>query len=106
MDTVIAKIEHALDIQTQTTKPKECTVNPNKGIILPISVCNVTVKIEKQNKAPPSMECKYKFRVHALVAPNGITENNITTRMFDKEENKVLDEFTLRAVYIPVLEDS
>ncbi|KAI3739134.1 hypothetical protein L2E82_29529 [Cichorium intybus] len=106
MATVTAMIEHAMDMQVLTTNRAESIVNPNNGIILPRSVCNVTVTIWQQNAAPPNMLCNYKFMVQSLMAPNGATQKDITTSMFHKEENKVVQEFKLRAVYIHVLEKS
>ncbi|KAI3510882.1 hypothetical protein L1887_18019 [Cichorium endivia] len=100
------KTEQSIAFKVKAINPKECSVNPNRGIILPRSVCNVTVKIQKQKEAPPNMQCKHKFRVHAVMAPNGATTKDITTNMFNKEENKDVEEFTLRAVYVPILEES
>ncbi|KAI7746715.1 hypothetical protein M8C21_001506, partial [Ambrosia artemisiifolia] len=55
-----------------------------------------------QKEAPPDMQCKDKFLLQAVVAaPDGTTIKNITADMFNKEENKVVEEFKLRVVYIP-----
>ncbi|XP_023739024.1 probable receptor-like protein kinase At5g59700 [Lactuca sativa] len=96
------KTDQFIAFKIQTTTPLECNVRPNNGIILPRSVCNITVIKRAVKEAPPGMMCKSKFKVKAVVAPNGATTNNITNRMFDKEENKVVEEFTLRAIYIHV----
>ncbi|KAI3800445.1 hypothetical protein L1987_28536 [Smallanthus sonchifolius] len=52
-------------------------------------------------EAPPEMQSKDKFLLQAVVAPNGATTKDITADMFNKEENKVVEEFKLRVVYIP-----
>ncbi|KAI3739135.1 hypothetical protein L2E82_30256 [Cichorium intybus] len=100
------KTEHFIAFKVLTTNRAESIVNPNNGIILPRSVCNVTVTIRQQNGAPPNMQCNYKFMVQSVMAPNGATRKDITASMFHKEENKVVQEFKLRAVYTHVLEKS
>ncbi|KAI3723744.1 hypothetical protein L2E82_35501 [Cichorium intybus] len=95
------KTDQFVAFKTLTTNTHKSIFNPNNGIILPRSICNVTVTIEKQNEAPPNMQCEYKFKVLAVMAPNGATKNDITTSMFDKKNN-VVEELKLSAVYIPV----
>ncbi|CAH1440514.1 unnamed protein product [Lactuca virosa] len=82
------KTDQLIAFKIQTTTPLEYNVLPNNGIILPRSVCNITVIKRAINEAPPDMMCKSKFKVKAVVAPNGATTNDITNSMFDKEENK------------------
>ncbi|GJV88517.1 vesicle-associated protein 1-3 [Tanacetum coccineum] len=73
---------------------------PNTGIVLPGSVCNVTVTMQAQNEALIDMQCKDKFLLQAVLAPNGTTINDLTADMFNKEENKVIEEFKLTVAYI------
>ncbi|KAI7733631.1 LOW QUALITY PROTEIN: hypothetical protein M8C21_028574 [Ambrosia artemisiifolia] len=51
-----------------------------------------------------TMELSYRdlFAMsQAVAAPDGTTIKDITADMFNKEENKVVEEFKLRVVYIP-----
>ncbi|KAI3693930.1 hypothetical protein L1987_76886 [Smallanthus sonchifolius] len=89
--------------KVKTTDPKKYCVRPNTGIILPRSVCGVTVTKQAQKETPSNMECKDKFLVQAVVAPSGTTVKDITADMFNKEDKKVVEECKLRVVYIPVV---
>lgn len=95
------KTDQYIAFKVKTTNPKKYCVRPNTGIVLPRSVCNVTVTMQAQKEAPPDMQCKDKFLLQAVIAPNGATNKDITANMFNKEENKVVEEFKLRVVYIP-----
>ncbi|KAI3739848.1 hypothetical protein L2E82_30260 [Cichorium intybus] len=100
------KTDQFIAFKVQTTNPMESYVTPKNGIILPRSVCNAIVTIKPQNEAPSDMQCKCKFKVLSTIAPNGATKKDITISMFDKEDDNVVEELKLRAVYIPVLEES
>ncbi|KAM0015858.1 putative major sperm protein (MSP) [Helianthus debilis subsp. tardiflorus] len=95
------KTDQYIAFKVKTTNPKKYCVRPNNGIVLPRSVCNVTVTMQAQKEAPPDMQCKDKFLLQAVAAPDGATIKDITADMFNKEENKVVEEFKLRVVYIP-----
>ncbi|GFY90330.1 plant VAMP (vesicle-associated membrane protein) family protein [Actinidia rufa] len=47
------------------------------------------------------MQCKDKFLIQSVVAPNGATMKDVTAEMFNKEDGKVVGEFKLRVVFIP-----
>ncbi|PWA73064.1 plant VAMP (vesicle-associated membrane protein) family protein [Artemisia annua] len=95
------KTDQYIAFKVKTTNPKKYCVRPNTGIVLPRSVCNVTVTMQAQKEAPIDMQCKDKFLLQAVLAPNGTTIKDLTAEMFNKEENKVIEEFKLRVVYIP-----
>ncbi|KAD5316999.1 hypothetical protein R6Q59_032272 [Mikania micrantha] len=95
------KTDQYIAFKVKTTNPKKYCVRPNTGIVLPRSICNVTVTMQAQKEAPPDMECKDKFLLQAVIAPIGATTKDLTADMFNKEENKVVEEFKLRVVYIP-----
>ncbi|GFZ00769.1 plant VAMP (vesicle-associated membrane protein) family protein [Actinidia rufa] len=46
------------------------------------------------------MQCKDKFLIQSVVAPNGATVKDITAEMFNKEDGKIVGEFKLR-VFTP-----
>ncbi|EEF50337.1 vesicle-associated protein 1-3 [Ricinus communis] len=87
--------------KVKTTNPKKYCVRPNTGIILPGTACNVTVTMQAQKEAPPDMQCKDKFLLQSVAAPDGVTTKDITADTFTKEDGKVIEEFKLRVVYIP-----
>nr|TKR75230.1 hypothetical protein D5086_0000287490 [Populus alba] len=53
--------------------------------------------MQAQKESPPDMQCKDKFLLQSVVAPDGTTTNKITSEMFNKEGDKVVEEFKLRA---------
>nr|XP_043621109.1 vesicle-associated protein 1-3-like [Erigeron canadensis] len=95
------KTDQYIAFKLKTTNPKRYSVRPNAGIVLPRSVCNVTVTMQAPKEAPPNMQSKDKFLLQAVVAPDGATNKDITVEMFNKEDKKVVEEFKLRVVYIP-----
>ncbi|GFY92647.1 plant VAMP (vesicle-associated membrane protein) family protein [Actinidia rufa] len=98
---LINKTDQFVAFKVKTTNPKKFSVRPNNGIVLPGSICNVTVTMQGQKEAPPDMQCKDKFLIQCVIAPNGATTKDITSVMFDKEDGKVIEEFKLRVVYVP-----
>ncbi|XP_073022533.1 vesicle-associated protein 1-3-like isoform X2 [Primulina eburnea] len=95
------KTDQFIAFKVKTTNPKKYSVRPNAGIVLPNSVCNVTVTMQAQKDAPPDMQCRDKFLVQSAVAPNGSTNKDVTQEMFNREDGKVVNEFKLRVIYIP-----
>ncbi|KAK6918563.1 Major sperm protein (MSP) domain [Dillenia turbinata] len=95
------KSDQYVAFKVKTTNPKKYCVRPNTGVVLPGATCNVTVTMQAQKETPPDMQCKDKFLLQSVIAPNGATSKDITQDMFNKEEGKVVEEFKLRVVYIP-----
>lgn len=95
------KTDQYVAFKVKTTNPKKYCVRPNAGVVLPGSSCSVTVTMQAQKEAPLDMQCKDKFLLQSVVAPNGTTAKDITAEMFNKEDGKVVEEIKLRVVYIP-----
>ncbi|CAI0383264.1 unnamed protein product [Linum tenue] len=95
------KSDNYVAFKVKTTNPKKYCVRPNSGIVLPGSTCNVTVTMQAQKEAPPDMQCKDKFLLQSVAAPDGVTTKDITPELFDKADGKVVEEVKLRVVYIP-----
>ncbi|PIN06485.1 VAMP-associated protein involved in inositol metabolism [Handroanthus impetiginosus] len=95
------KTDQFIAFKVKTTNPKKYSVRPNAGIVLPNSVCNVTVTMQAQKEAPPDMQCRDKFLVQSVIAPNGATNKDVTAEMFNREDGKFVDEFRLRVALIP-----
>ncbi|XP_022757037.1 vesicle-associated protein 1-3-like isoform X2 [Durio zibethinus] len=94
------KTEKYVAFKVKTTNPKKYCVRPNSGVVLPGSSCNVTVTMQAQKEAPPE-QCRDKFLIQSVVAPDGATNKDITPEMFNKEAGRVMGEFKLRVFYIP-----
>ncbi|XP_050387130.1 vesicle-associated protein 1-3-like [Argentina anserina] len=95
------KTDNYVAFKVKTTNPKKYCVRPNAGIVLPGSTCDVTVTMQAQKEAPPDMQCKDKFLLQSVAAPDGSTTKDITPEMFNKEDGKVVEEFKLRVIYFP-----
>ncbi|KAL0464628.1 UNVERIFIED_CONTAM: Vesicle-associated protein 1-3 [Sesamum latifolium] len=95
------KTDQYVAFKVKTTNPKRYCVLPNAGVVLPNSVCNVTVTMQAQKEAPPDMQCRDKFLVQSVIAPEGAANKDVTPEMFNKEDGKVVDDFRLRVVFVP-----
>ncbi|XP_044493190.1 vesicle-associated protein 1-3 isoform X2 [Mangifera indica] len=94
------KTDHYVAFKVKTTNPKKYCVRPNTGVILPRTTCNVTVTMQAQKETPLDFQCKDKFLLQSVLAPDGTTSKHIVPEMFNKEEGKIVEEFKLRVVYI------
>ncbi|CAA0842687.1 Vesicle-associated protein 1-3 [Striga hermonthica] len=95
------KTDQYIAFKVKTTNPKKYCVGPNAGVVLPNSACNVRVTLQAQEEAPLDMQCRDKFLVQSVVAPQGASSKDVTQEMFTREDGKIVDEFRLRVVYIP-----
>ncbi|MED6106878.1 Vesicle-associated protein 1-2 [Stylosanthes scabra] len=94
------KTDNYVAFKVKTTNPKKYCVRPNTGIVMPRSTCDVTVTMQAQKEAPPDMQCKDKFLLQSVKAPDGTTSKGITPEMFNKEAGHVVEECKLRVVYL------
>jgi len=95
------KTDKYVAFKVKTTNPKKYCVRPNAGIVLPRTTCNVTVTMQAPKEVPLDLQCKDKFLLQSVVAPDGATTKDITPEMFNKEGGKVVEEFKMRVIYIP-----
>lgn len=95
------KTDEYIAFKVKTTNPKKYCVRPNSGIVLPGSSCSVTVTMQAPKEIPPDMQCKDKFLLQSVIAPNAATNKDISPELFNKEDGKVIEEIKLRVVYIP-----
>lgn len=95
------KTDQYVAFKVKTTNPKRYCVRPNAGVVSPYSVCNVTVTMQAPKEAPPDMQCRDKFLVQSVIVPNGATNKDINQEMFNRDNEKFVDEFKLRVVFIP-----
>ncbi|CAA0820372.1 Vesicle-associated protein 1-3 [Striga hermonthica] len=95
------KTDQYIAFKVKTTNPKNYCVRPNAGVVLPNSICNVTVTMQAQKEAPLDMQCKDKFLVQSVIAPQGTTNKEVIQEMFSREDGKVVEEIRLKVVYFP-----
>ncbi|CAA3028663.1 vesicle-associated 1-3 [Olea europaea subsp. europaea] len=98
---LINKTDQYIAFKVKTTNPKRYCVRPNAGVVLPNSVCNVTVIMQAHKEALADMQCKDKFLIQSVVAPSGTANKDITAEMFNRKDDKIVNEVKLRVVYIP-----
>jgi hypothetical protein len=94
---LVNSTDHHVAFKVKTTSPKKYCVRPNTGIVQPHSSAEVTVTMQAQREAPPDMQCKDKFLVQSVIAPNSV---EVTQEMFNKEEGKDVHEAKLKVVYV------
>ncbi|MBA0558807.1 hypothetical protein Goarm_015154 [Gossypium armourianum] len=94
------KTDNHVAFKVKTTNPKKYCVRPNTGIVLPRSTCEVIVTMQAQKEAPADMQCKDKFLLQSVKAPDGVTAKDITAEMFNREAGNVVEECKLRVVYV------
>ncbi|CAI0413289.1 unnamed protein product [Linum tenue] len=84
----------------KTTNPKKYCVRPNAGVVLPRSTCDIIVTMQAQKEAPADMQCKDKFLLQSVKAPDGSAAKDITAEMFNKEAGHQVEETKLKVVYV------
>lgn len=94
------KTDKYVAFKVKTTNPKKYCVRPNAGVILPSGASNITVTMQAPKEAPPDMQCKDKFLIQSVVAPDGTTAKDISAELFNKGDGKVVDDFKMRVVYV------
>ncbi|XP_063943822.1 vesicle-associated protein 1-1 isoform X2 [Daucus carota subsp. sativus] len=94
------KTDNHVAFKVKTTNPKKYCVRPNTGVVSPRSTCDIMVTMQAQKEAPPDMQCKDKFLLQSVIAPDGATAKDITAEMFSKEAGHVVEECKLKVVYV------
>ncbi|KAL9237058.1 hypothetical protein vseg_011647 [Gypsophila vaccaria] len=92
------KTNNNVAFKVKTTHPKKYCVRPNVGIISPGSTCVVKVGLQAQKEFPLGVP-KDKFLVQSMIAPLGMTAEDITSQMFRKDSVD-LEEQKLRVVFV------
>ncbi|KAK9668346.1 hypothetical protein RND81_13G053900 [Saponaria officinalis] len=94
------KTDNYVAFKVKTTNPKKYCVRPNTGVISPRSTCDIVVTMQAQKEAPADMQCKDKFLLQSVIAPDGASVKDITAEMFSKEAGHVVEECKLKVVYV------
>ncbi|XP_054776648.1 vesicle-associated protein 2-2-like isoform X2 [Prosopis cineraria] len=86
--------------KVKTTAPKKYSVRPNVGVLLPNSACDFIVTMQALKEAPADMACKDKFLIQSTIVPVGTTNEDITSSLFVKDDNKYVEENKLKVALI------
>ncbi|XP_054776641.1 vesicle-associated protein 2-2-like isoform X1 [Prosopis cineraria] len=87
--------------KVKTTAPKKYSVRPNVGVLLPNSACDfIAVTMQALKEAPADMACKDKFLIQSTIVPVGTTNEDITSSLFVKDDNKYVEENKLKVALI------
>uniref|UniRef100_A0A0E0EZQ5 MSP domain-containing protein n=1 Tax=Oryza meridionalis TaxID=40149 RepID=A0A0E0EZQ5_9ORYZ len=94
------KTERTVAFKVKTTSPKKYCVRPNNGVVRPRSASVVVVTMQAQIVAPPDLQCKDKFLVQSVVVDDGLSAKDITSQMFLRDENNMVEEVKLKVSYV------
>ncbi|XP_057473870.1 vesicle-associated protein 1-2-like isoform X1 [Actinidia eriantha] len=97
---LLNKTDNYVAFKVKTTNPKQYSVRPNNGVVLPHSTCNVIVTMQAQREAPPDMQSKDRFLVQSVVAWPGATPKDINPGMFIKDRGNHVEDCKLRVVFV------
>lgn len=75
-------------------------MRPNNGVVRPRSASVVVVTMQAQIVAPPDLQCKDKFLVQSVVVDDGLSAKDITSQMFLRDENNMVEEVKLKVSYV------
>ncbi|CAI9102415.1 OLC1v1000680C2 [Oldenlandia corymbosa var. corymbosa] len=93
------KSRHYVAFKVKTTSPKKYCVKPNTGIMEPKSTFSFEVTMQAPRVAP-DMTSKDKFLVQSTVVDAGTTEEEITSTLFAKDNNKYVEERKLKVILL------
>ncbi|GFY81977.1 vesicle associated protein [Actinidia rufa] len=97
---LLNKTDNYVAFKVKTNNPKQYSVRPNNGVVLPRSTCNVIVTMQAQRETPPDMQCKDRFLVQSVVARPGATPKDINPEMFNKDAGNHVEDCKLRVVFV------
>jgi hypothetical protein len=82
----------------QTTSPLLYCIQPNKGIVAPLSKYNVNITLQPQNKAPQDKD-NGNFIVRSTKVKDSLINEDMTENIFSREDGKLVDEVNLTITY-------
>ncbi|XP_074291171.1 vesicle-associated protein 3-1-like isoform X3 [Silene latifolia] len=92
------KTDHNVAFKVKTTHPRKYCVRPNVGVLSPGSTSVVKVGLQAQKEFPLAIP-KDKFLIQSIIAPTGVTVEDITSEMFRKDSGDV-EEQKLRVIFV------
>ncbi|KAL6559338.1 hypothetical protein OROGR_004455 [Orobanche gracilis] len=97
---LLNKSDQHVAFRVKSTNPFKYSVEPKTGIVLSRSQINVTVTLVQSQKIPSFVYHDDKFLVQCVATPPGITVEEITQAMFDKDAEHHVEECELVAFAI------
>ncbi|KAJ8448615.1 hypothetical protein Cgig2_010502 [Carnegiea gigantea] len=94
------RTDHNVAFKVKTTHPRKYCVRPNVGIVSPGSTRVVRVSMQVQKESIVAGVPKDKFLIQSLIAPVGLSVEDITSEMFRKERGNGLEEYMLRVAFV------
>ncbi|KAL6522677.1 hypothetical protein OROHE_016524 [Orobanche hederae] len=94
---LLNKSDQHVAFRVKSTNPFKYSVEPKSGIVLSRSQINVTVTLVQSQKVPSFVYHDDKFLVQCVATPPGITVEEITQAMFDKDAENHVEECELVA---------
>ncbi|XBI22797.1 hypothetical protein VPH35_063772 [Triticum aestivum] len=89
----------AIAFAIQSVSPMPYCIQPNKGIVLPLSRCAIVITLESQSMPPKDMQHLGEFVVQSAKIIDGVTPEEITSDMFNKVSGEVVDEVNVDAIF-------
>ncbi|KAM3355101.1 hypothetical protein ACQJBY_025713 [Aegilops geniculata] len=88
----------------QSVSPMPYCIQPNKGIVLPLSRCSIVITLQSHSMPPKDMQHLGEFVVRSAKIIDGVTPEEITSDMFNKVFGEVVDEVNVDAIFdMPLL---
>ncbi|KAI3869303.1 hypothetical protein MKW92_046827, partial [Papaver armeniacum] len=94
------KTDEYVAFKVRVTNTNNYLANPNRGIVLPGTKCDITINMLAKGESPDT-RFEDRILIQSFIAPKGATGEDITPEMFWKESGKVVEEFELRVIYVP-----
>ncbi|KAK4282843.1 hypothetical protein QN277_014171 [Acacia crassicarpa] len=92
--------EYHVAFKVKTTAPKKYSVRPNVGVLMPNSAREFIVTMQALKEAPADTLCKDKFLIQSTVVPVGTTDEDITSSLFAKDNDRYVEENKLKVALI------
>ncbi|KAI9084824.1 hypothetical protein K1719_033230 [Acacia pycnantha] len=92
--------EYHVAFKVKTTAPKRYSVRPNVGVLMPNSAREFIVTMQALKEAPEDMACKDKFLIQSTIVPVGTTDEDITSSLFAKDNDRYVEENKLKVALI------
>ncbi|EFJ08421.1 hypothetical protein SELMODRAFT_271653 [Selaginella moellendorffii] len=87
--------------KVKTTSPKKYSVRPNAGFVPPHGSVDIIITMQAQRDYPPDLQqCKDKFLVQSVRAPEGAQFQEVSQELFNKENGAEVFENKLKVVYV------
>ncbi|XP_074292734.1 vesicle-associated protein 2-2-like [Silene latifolia] len=95
---LVNQTDQYVAFKVKTTSPKKYCVRPNVGVVLPKATHEFVVIMQAPKEVPVDLICKDKFLIQNTIVPEGTLEENITSEMFSRDNERYIEERKLRVI--------